>query len=58
MEGLRRRRKLVCDYYDSQCGLTLVTNRIPGVAQVSKLRSLMVENIDVTDAEIAAWQQA
>lgn len=35
-----------------------ITNRIPAAAQVSKLRSLITENIDITGAEIAAWQQA
>ncbi|ODM21162.1 hypothetical protein SI65_04215 [Aspergillus cristatus] len=30
----------------------------PTAAQVSKLRSLITENIDITGAEIAAWQQA
>ncbi|OJJ85329.1 uncharacterized protein ASPGLDRAFT_25145 [Aspergillus glaucus CBS 516.65] len=30
----------------------------PTAAQVSKLRSLTAENIEITDAEIAAWQQA
>lgn len=35
-----------------------ITNGIPAAAQVSKFRSLTAENIDITDAEIAAWQQA
>ena len=35
-----------------------VTKGILAAAQVSKLRSLTAENIEITDAEIAAWQQA
>lgn len=38
-------------------GLTLITNGILAAAQVSKLRSLTAESIDITEAEIAAWQQ-
>jgi len=55
MEGLLYPRDQVCIF--GTFGLT-ITNRIPAAAQVSKLRSLVTENIDITDAEIAAWQQA